>query len=83
MAKHYMTLLFFSALLALATATPPLASAFSSPLPRPTLDPAWVCKQLNNCPLPAPRKHRPHLPAYIILPTPASTPEPNHLIRLP
>jgi len=43
----------------LASVTPP-ASAFHSPIYRPTLDPAWVCLQLGNCPQP-PHREGPHV----------------------
>lgn len=75
-----MVLVFIAVLLSLALTAPPI-SAFDSPIPRPTLDPAWECKQLDDCP--APHKIHPPQPAYIVLPPYSVTMEPNQLIRLP
>jgi len=60
------------ALLALLLAfglSAPETSAFSSPIPRPTLDPAWVCQQLGNCPK-RERTERHHHESIIVLPAP-------------
>lgn len=57
--RKYLVLMVAAAHLALAANSPAL-SAFQSPIPRPTLDPAWVCQQLNNCPAahkPAEERH--------------------------
>lgn len=75
-------LLVLAALLALFLQPKPLL-AFSSPIPRPTLDPAWVCQQLGNCPKPAHKHTRRHDHNYIALPYQDTMAESNQLIRLP
>lgn len=61
--RKYLVLMVAAALLALAANSPAL-SAFQSPIPRPTLDPAWVCQQLNNCQLPSKSAEKHHAAIY-------------------
>lgn len=69
-------LLVLAALLALSIQPKPLL-AFSSPIPRPTLDPAWVCQQLGNCPERSHRHAEKHEDKFYLFTFPGPSPTPT------